>query len=77
MQIIIRVVVTRIWPNEGADVTFVFGMGLDVVFGCMAGPFVVIAVLAGLGGAVLGLEVAQGVTRLWKHEMSHCIVWTL
>jgi hypothetical protein len=67
--------VTRIWSNEAADEIFVFGAGLDAVFGFVAG-LAVFRSLAGLGGGFFGVVVALGVTLLCKHEISLCIVRT-
>lgn len=66
--------VPTIWPNEGAEVFFVFGAGLDSDFGFLALLVVVFAFLVGLGWAFLGLVVAHQVTLLWKHERSLRIV---
>jgi hypothetical protein len=67
--------VTRIWSNEAADEIFIFGAGLDAVFGFVAG-LAVFRSLAGLGGGFFGVVVALRVTLLCKHEISLCIVRT-
>jgi len=64
------------WSNERADVIFVFGMGLDAVFGFAVGLVVVCNFLAQHGGAILGVVVALRVPLLCKHEMSLWIAWT-
>ena len=68
--------VPRIWSNESADEILVSSAGLDAVIGFVAGLVAVIDFLAGLGGAFFGVVVALRVTRLCKHEVSLCIVWT-
>jgi len=64
------------WSNERADVIFVFGMGLDAVFGFAVGLVVVCNFLAQHGGAILGVVVALRVPLLCKHEMSLWIAST-
>jgi hypothetical protein len=68
--------VTRICCNEAADEIFVFGPGLDAVFGFTVELVEVFDFLAELGGAFFGVVVALWVTLLCIHEMSLCIVWT-
>jgi hypothetical protein len=57
-------------------VIFVFGAGLDAVFGFVAGLFAVFDCLARLGGALFEVVVALPVTLLCKHGMSLGIVQT-
>jgi len=62
--------VISLFPDEGADVIFVFGAGLDAVFCIAVGLVAVFDFLTGLGGSFLGVVVALQVTFLCKHEMS-------
>jgi len=52
-----------------AEVDAIFGVGIDVAYGLVAGFVEVFDFLAGLGGARMSVVVALWVMRLCEHEI--------